>query len=434
MKRLIALLLSILMSFCVMSGMSVAAADEAPSSVMDILQELGAKNPIIVPQTRSLEYGDNLIKNPATIIEFSDTSYAFLNDSGEIIRIKRVDEIRTQKNMRNASVSKFESIDALKSYIEENLIGDGYTLVDEYYFSEETLSLRYEKNIFSGAVDRYDYVSVRINTSLNELETFYKVSSGFQLKKDESVISEEKAIAVANDILGTSEKITNIRLTTVKTNNYFKNAVTEDDLRLAYMVSTASSVVYVDAYTAEVVGGDIYKAVRGGAIGAIELSTSSASINLAKSTLEDMGYTTTNKTLSSQFAIDVPPLLKSAFYSCSHGSATVISSKKNESDGNRRFYYSDVPTGTYKFVFLDACETASTQWKNAFGISSSSSDKAFLGWTDTVGATASYNFCVDFWSYISSNYTVYEAAQDAADSDASKPIQFTGDTDYNGYY
>lgn len=26
------------------------------------------------------------------------------------------------------------------------------------------------------------------------------------------------------------------------------------------------------------------------------------------------------------------------------------------------------------------------------------------------------------------------AAQDAADNDASKPIQFTGDTDYNGYY
>lgn len=434
MKRFIALLLSILMSLCVMPGVSVAAAEEVPSSAMDILQELGAQNPTVVSQTRSSNHGDNLVENPAATIEFNGTSYAFLDDSGEIIRIKRVDEIRTQKNMRNASVSKFESIDVLKTYIEENLIGDGYTLVDEYYFTEETLSLRYEKILFSGALDRYDYVSVRINTSLNELETFYKVSSGFQLENDASLISEEKAIAVANDILGKGEKITKIRLTTVKTNNYFKNAVTEDDLRLAYMVSTASSVVYVDAYTAEVVGGDIYKAVRGGAIGASELSTSSVSINLAKSTLEDMGYTTTNKTLSSQFAIDVPPLLKSAFYSCSHGSATAISSRKNEDDANRRFYYSDVPTGTYKFVFLDACKTASTQWKNAFGISSSSSNKAFLGWTDTVGTTASYNFCVDFWSYISSTYTVYEAAQDAADNDASKPIQFTGDTDYNGYY
>lgn len=434
MKRFIALLLSILFSFCAIPGVSAAAAQEIPTSAIEILQELGAQNPTVIPQTRVSSIGDNLVKNPATAIEFNDTSYAFLNETGEIIRIKRVNEIRTQKNMRNTTSSKFESVDALKTYIENTLIGDEYALVDEYYFSEETLSLRYEKILLSDALDRYDYVSVRINTSLIELETYYKVNSGFQLATNANIIPKEKAIAVANDILGTGEKITDIRLATVKTNNHFKNNVAENDLRLAYMVSTASSVVYVDAYTAEVVGGDIYKAVRGGAIGASELSTSSASINLAKSTLEDMGYTTTNKTLSSQFAVDVPPLLKSAFYSCSHGNATVISSRKNEDDENRRFYCSDVPSGTYKFVFLDACSTASTQWKNAFGISSSSTNKAFLGWTDTVGTTASYNFCVDFWSYISSTYTVYEAAQDAADNDASKPIQFTGDTDYNGYY
>lgn len=434
MKRFIALLLSILFSFYAMPGVSAAAAQEVPISAIEILQELGAQNPTVIPQTRVSSIGDNLVKNPATAIEFNDTSYAFLNETGEIIRIKRVNEIRTQKNMHNATSSKFDSIDALKAYIENTLIGDEYTLVDEYYFSEETLSLRYEKILFSDALDRYDYVSVRINTSLIELETFYKVNGGFQLATSANIIPKEKAIAVANNILGTGEKITDIRLATVKTNNHFKNNVAENDLRLAYMVSTVSSVVYVDAYTSEVVGGDIYKAVRGGAIGASELSTSSASINLAKSTLEDMGYTTTNKTLSSQFAVDVPPLLKSAFYSCSHGNATVISSRKNENDENRRFYCSDVPSGTYKFVFLDACSTASTQWKNAFGISSSSTNKAFLGWTDTVGTTASYNFCVDFWSYISSTYTVYEAAQDAADNDASKPIQFTGDTDYNGYY
>lgn len=149
------------MSLCVIPGISVAATVEIPSSVMDILQELGAQNPIVVPKTCSSDPGDNLVENPATIIEFSDTSYAFLDDNGEIIRIKRVDEIRTQKNIRDASVSKFESIDALKTYSEENLIGDRYTLVDEYYFSEETLSLRYEKTLFSGALDRYDYVSVR---------------------------------------------------------------------------------------------------------------------------------------------------------------------------------------------------------------------------------------------------------------------------------
>lgn len=432
MKRFIALLLSFLLIFCVMP--SVSAAEEAPTSVMNVLQELGAQNPKVVRQTRSSNLYDNLVDNPATAIEFSNTSYAFLDGNGKIVRIKRVDEIRTRKNVRSASASRFESIDSLKTYIEQNLIGEGYALVDEYHFSEDVLSLRYEKILFSDAVDQYDYVSVRINTSLNELETFYRANSGFQLEKDKSVITEEEAIVAANDILEAGTEITSIRLATVKTNTYFNSSVTKDEIRLAYLISTPSDVVYVDAYTAEVIGGDTYKAVRGGAIGASELTTASASINLAKSTLENMGYTTTTKKLSSQFGLDVPSLLKSAFYSCSHGSATVISSRKNESDENRRFYCADVPDGTYKFVFLDACNTASTQWKNAFNISNSSTNKAFLGWTDTVKTTASYNFCVDFWSYISSSYTVYEAAQDAADNGTGRPIEFTGDTDYNGYY
>ena len=150
-------------------------------------------------------------------------------------------------------------------------------------------------------MDQYDYVSVRINTSLNELETFYRANSGFQLEKDKSVITEEEAIVAANDILEAGTEITSIRLATVKTNTYFNSSVTKDEIRLAYLISTPSDVVYVDAYTAEVIGGDTYKAVRGGAIGASELTTASASINLAKSTLENMGYTTTTKKLSSQF-------------------------------------------------------------------------------------------------------------------------------------
>lgn len=151
MKRFIALLLSFLLIFCVMP--SVSAAEEVPTSVINVLQELGAQNPKVVRQTRSANLYDNLVDNPATAIEFSNTSYAFLDGNGKIVRIKRVDEIRTRKNVRSASASRFESIDSLKTYIEQNLIGEGYALVDEYYFSEDVLSLRYEKILFSDAVD-----------------------------------------------------------------------------------------------------------------------------------------------------------------------------------------------------------------------------------------------------------------------------------------
>lgn len=95
-------------------------------------------------------------------------------------------------------------------------------------------------------------------------------------------------------------------MATVKTNNHFGNVVTEDKLRLVYIVSMPNTVVYVDAYTAEIIGGDIYKAILGGAIGAPELPTASNSITLAKSSLENMGYKTTTKLRSSQFGNDVP--------------------------------------------------------------------------------------------------------------------------------
>lgn len=51
MKRFIALLLSFLLIFCVMP--IVSATEEAPTSVMNVLQELGAQNPKVVRQTRS---------------------------------------------------------------------------------------------------------------------------------------------------------------------------------------------------------------------------------------------------------------------------------------------------------------------------------------------------------------------------------------------
>lgn len=432
MKRIVAILLSALLVFCTIPSISFDASVDNSASALKILQDLGAYNPTLLSNEKTAESGDNLVQKPFATIEFNDTSYAFLNEKGTIIRIKRVEEIRKQKKNGSATLSKFDSLEDLITYIEQNLIGKDYVLVNEYLFSDDTLSLRYEKRLFLDALDRYDYISVRINTSLNELETFYMTTSGFQFDKEKNVISKEKAIAAVNEIL--KEEINRVRLATVKINKFISTTIPENDIRLAYIVSTESQEVYVDAYTAEIIGIDVYKVVRGGAIGATDVTTASASINLAKDALENMGYTTTSKILTTQFATCVPPLLKNAFYSCSHGSATVISSRKNLSDDNRVFYASEVPSGTYKFVFLDACNTASVQWKYAFGISDYSTNKAFLGWTDTVTETASYDFCVDFWSYISSTYTVYEAAQDAADSDADKPIQFTGDTAYNGFF
>ena len=110
------------------------------------------------------------------------------------------------------------------------------------------------------------------------------------------------------------------------------------------IVKNEAVMVYVDAYTGEVIGGDYFKAVSGGAAGATELSAASDSVALVKSTLQSMGY-------------------NSAF-----------------------------------------------TWKNAFGISSSSGNKAFPGWSGQVAITA------------------------ASSQGDDLPVSFTGDRNDNGYY
>ena len=103
---------------------------------------------------------------------------------------------------------------------------------------------------------------------------------------------------------------------------------------------------------------------------------------------------------------------------------------------DRIFRSSNVPSGSYKFVFLDACNTGSEKtWANAFGITDgTSSNKAFLGWYQSVGANMAYDYCVSFWNSVSSNKAVRQVALEVAESQSGdQPIRFWGNRSYNGY-
>lgn len=420
---------------CYVFHTSVLASEDNQLSAIEVLEELGAVNPIVFYDANDYLQNDNLVKNPETIVVFNGNSYAFLDDNNNIVRIKRVDEIRKLKKNSTEVSSKFNTVDDLIIFLEKNLIGYGYELSNRYYFSEDTISLRYEKILSQGVLDRYDYISIRINENYKQLESYYRNSSGYCFDQSKQIIPEEEAVKCVKPLFDEKkEQISDVRLTTFKTKEYYDSNVETNMICLAYIVSSEESVIYVDAYDANILGKDEYKVIRGGSIGSNDVSTASASANLAKNALLSMGYTNTPKVMSDEFGIDVPPILKSAFYCCCHGNATCIGSNKTPNNSDRYFHCSSVPLATYKFVFLDACNTASSNWKTAFNISNSSTNKAFLGWTSTVAGYACYDFCIDFWSYVSSTYTIYEAAADAADVDFDKPIQFTGDTSYNGYY
>lgn len=249
MKRCVWLLTALLLC---LGLFACGKREEIPPAALTVLQDLGAEAPELL---RDGAVSDNLVKDPAMTVTW-DGGYALLDDAGNLVRIKRTEEIR---KLSADSVSKFVSLEELITYIEAHLVGPGYELVNSYDFSEDTLSLRYEKVLFPGALDRYDYVSVNIHKPKAELETFYRATSGFQPDSGKEVITQEEAIAVANSLLEENEKITDVQLASVKANDFFGSTDGEGNLHLAYIISTESSMVYVDAYTAQVIGGDLYK-------------------------------------------------------------------------------------------------------------------------------------------------------------------------------
>ncbi len=93
-------------------------------------------------------------------------------------------------------------------------------------------------------------------------------------------------------------------------------------------------------------------------------------------------------------------------------------------------------SGNWHFVFLDACKSGMTNsFASALHISSSYSNRAFLGWYEDVLSHASRAWGEEFWDIIGSytSRTVRQAALDAAALiTSSTPIRFYGDTSYNG--
>lgn len=345
MKKILSLLLSL--TFLLTCGFSInvfAQSDSQPDAI-DVLTALVAKNVSGVSGSQ----GDIPAGIPSKQIRFNDTSYALLNETGDIVRINRLDEIDrlySDSESESRHSSNFNSTDDVIKYIEESIAGPAYKLTARNCFDETTISLRYEKELSNGALDNFDSYSVFIDVKYNELVSLYKRESSYVERKSGSLISSAEACDIASRLLDAEMSVGSfeVELATVKTNNNFNESGTTGGVELAYIVKNEAVMVYVDAYTGEVIGGDYFKAVSGGAAGATELSAASDSAALVKSTLQSMGY-------------------NSAF-----------------------------------------------TWKNAFGISSSSGNKAFPGWSGQVAVTA------------------------ASSQGDDLPVSFTGDRNYKGYY
>ncbi|MBQ3913711.1 MAG: hypothetical protein II694_12120, partial [Lachnospiraceae bacterium] len=265
----------------------------------------------------------------------------------------------------------------------------------------------------------------------------YKSEPSF-VKEEGTVLSEKQAneylktYVSKQEWLGSFDKY---EIKTVKANSFFFDNKDNGNIVLAFCFYNDNYLVYVNAYNGDIIGGDIFKTTRGGAIGTPDIYTSSQSISLAKNKLISLGYSDVIE-MNSYYLVGATTYMKEAFYACCHGTSTVLSSiAGNNIPTQYQCSYTSVPTGTHKFVFLDACNTASTNWSTAFGITSGSIGKAFIGWAQSVPAGNTLDFCTYFWPLLNGYNSVWVAAIQACALEGSGlSLWFIGDQTYNGYY
>lgn len=399
------------------------------------------------------------------VIHFNGNSFATLDEDNRIIQIDRIRETNDDVFRETAKKVDYKTTQAL---IEEKLIKDGYELIHSDYFDEVTLILRYEKILPHGGHNQYDAYDVYIDTDNGALVSFKK--KGVEEKNAirtfntaKAPLSEKDAIKIANEFLKNHNQapIDSVTIGTVIPNDDFfkmidgevvdgKPTIIDEDniktqeIREVYILKNDSLEIYVDLFSGKIIGGEFYLSLYGGAslYGAASLTVPDvaypeATATDARTGLTKMRYVpiTTRSSIYNYKTI-VNSMLNSgikAFYTSAHGSPTGLGTNEN---GGSYISPSEVPSGNFKFVLLNACETGvDTQWSDAFGIyNGTSEDKAFLGWYQSVNTYLSYNYCWQFWNQTATYKTVRDAALDAANRLPEYcPIRFRGNWNYNGY-
>lgn len=391
-------------------------------------------------------------------VNLGNESFALLDEDNRIISIDRIKETNGDYFRQNTPKKDFR---VTQNLVEQKLVKEGYELVHSGYFDDTTLRLRYEKMMPYGGHNQYDAYDAYIDTENGALVSFKKKGiekneiSLRSFSQTKNPISEDEAIGIANEFLKKYNKgeIQEVRIgTAIPNNDFFRLMdgkeetepviISEENLeghiiKEVYILKNEEVEVYVDLYSGEIIGGELYLYNAG----AMSVSDSAIpypreSVTDAQSGLYRMGYNSVDMAigLSNGFktrAINMLP--KRAFYVNAHGSANVIGSN----DGSSFMRSSEVPDGTYQFVFLDACNTGSeSTWASAFGIRNRTSNKrAFLGWYESIGGYFSYNYLWQFWNSTASGKSVRQAALDAANKIPEYcPIRFYGNRNYDGFY
>lgn len=379
-------------------------------------------------------------------VDSENRIYSIYNSGEDILAPTWDDEFATTEEQYLATGEQVKEILGLDNSYE--LVCSEETTVDFWF-------LAYRKVLANGMVnenDGFNLTVARKDASVAFLNTFDMPANTLTAE-----ITESQALAAAqpiiNDLNGT---VDGAELKYVRPNYYWKadgEFAEADFVRLAYQISLNGGAYYidVDAVTGEVIGGDMAMG-SGGAFGDEYILEAEAIIKLGKVTLGNiLGYSpiysrcaSTNQTKNEIVAF----LQRSdarAFFFNGHGWITednkarisVKSGGATNSPVVWRLYLRDLANynQNLNFVFLSCCLVGIDSVANAFNIYSSSQNKAFMGFTDTIKFGGVSKFNRVFWDGVGDsrlyNCAIY-AKNSVVGTGYDIPLNFVGDRYYWG--
>jgi hypothetical protein len=324
-----------------------------------------------------------------------------------IVDQNRKDYKTNQTPSTTAPVLQYKSQESLNPIIEKMVSLNklsGYELVSCDFNNYATWTLSWNKKLDNDIVNPYDVVVIMIDGTDGSVSIFARNS--IVPNTTTPLVTKKDAIVSAKPVIEKLQKEaiadTDVTLAVFRPNFYWEDDGSYEPvefIRLAWEIAGKDFLIYVDAETGEILGGDQYKAA-GRALGPVtSFYMNTASVTLAANGLSTLGYSRPDPSVTWGISQgDINWVMNTAPYyglylSC-HGSATTISDNQNW-----WFYASQLNANSlWYFVFLDACNTSSAlTWPTKFGTFKVSSGTCFIGWNVNVPVTTAYEFATNFW-------------------------------------
>lgn len=337
---------------------------------------------------------------------YNGNSYISFTENGDLVEadtfLYKVP--KSNSAIRNRSIGYESSIEMFKDVMKDK----GYILTDiDEDYGEGNYFYDFDKVVKGNITNKYDSYSVVYDPNEKNIVSLTKVHNPVEYKTPSITLDEAKNVALKYS----REENNNIQSAIF---GVYKDD--NDTVKLGYIIRFMDGkevVINPDDYN--IVKEDIIKGYKGKAFAYRDFSHYRESLNMANNGLRRLGYSmlpdyVLTGSISSPIEDAITTSGFRALYVDSHGSPDGISTNGDYLD--RDYLRRNYPNLKLRFVFLDACSTGvNSGWASIFKINNNWG--AFIGWSDSVYESDTYEFNKVFWREANGRRPILKAVDEA---------------------